>query len=108
MQCPALNVCSASGMLVLPRPLGPGALRTHSHSPGTWSTNIFNTFRKGSHSPVPTLHALWTGFFFRMRIITKIMLYWDTVLHTLVDQESLEVGRVGEDGGHCSISLPLL
>jgi hypothetical protein len=41
-----------------------------------------------------------------MRIITRIMLYWDTVLHTLVDQESLEVERVGEGGGDLSSCNP--
>jgi hypothetical protein len=81
-------------MLAWRRMLERGASRTLFHSPVTCINNIFNTFLKGNHSPVPTLRALWKGLFSRMRTTTRIMLRWDTASHTPVDSELVGIGRL--------------
>jgi hypothetical protein len=76
-----------------------GRFRALLHLPDTCMTNILNSFLQGSHSPVPTLHAPWTGFFFRMRIISRIMPCWNTASHTLHNPGSSKFERFGEAGG---------
>ena len=88
------SVCSALGTLAWRRMLERGASRTLFHSPDTCKNNTFNTFLKGNHSLVPTLRALWKGLFFRMRTITRIMLYWDTASRTPVNSELVRIGRL--------------
>ena len=72
---------------------------TLSHSPGMWTSSIFNTFPKSRHSIVPTLLALWKGLFSRMQIISRITLCRNTASRILVDLELLEFEGFGEVGG---------
>jgi len=78
--------------------LGRGVSRVLSHSLDTYTSNISNTSLNSNHSTVPTRRVLWTGFFFRMRTITRIMLYWCTVSHTAHDLDSLKFEDFGEGG----------
>ena len=91
-------------MSVLPRRYQSGGgyqnpMFTHS-TRRMHTSNISSTFLQGSHSTVLIRRVLWTGSLFRIRTITRIMLYSCTVSHTPRDPDSLKnLKTFGEEGG---------